>query len=384
MSADFWAGYASGAVGILIGNPLDLIKVRLQAQPQAQIPSQPLSAEPTLSRQAPIQAPVSASPLRSSSPLLANSVPATSTFAKYFQGKHSLLTGTAAPVLGYGALNAILFVAYNRTEEALNRTPLFQFHTATGGADKATAGSSLWTTWLAGAVGGLATWVISTPTELIKCRAQLAPTHSSESTTLSSYRITQQILRTESIRGLYHGGVVTALRDSIGYGFYFWAYELGGRLLASLLASQQPGFAGTLPTSVGNSDIGGLTATKTSFSTQETLKVLLSGGIAGVVTWASVFPLDVIKTRVQGQIYLPATSVSAVTPLLGSISTKRKGALQITKEAYAEGGARVFFRGLMVCSLRAFVVNAVQWLVYEWIMLELGPQNRDRWKESPP
>ena len=29
MSADFWAGYVSGAVGILIGNPLDVIKVRL-------------------------------------------------------------------------------------------------------------------------------------------------------------------------------------------------------------------------------------------------------------------------------------------------------------------------------------------------------------------
>ena len=31
MSADFWAGYLSGAVGILIGNPLDLLKTRLQA-----------------------------------------------------------------------------------------------------------------------------------------------------------------------------------------------------------------------------------------------------------------------------------------------------------------------------------------------------------------
>jgi len=30
MSADFWAGYISGAVGILIGNPLDILKVRLQ------------------------------------------------------------------------------------------------------------------------------------------------------------------------------------------------------------------------------------------------------------------------------------------------------------------------------------------------------------------
>ena len=31
MSADFWAGYVSGAAGIIIGNPLDLIKTRLQA-----------------------------------------------------------------------------------------------------------------------------------------------------------------------------------------------------------------------------------------------------------------------------------------------------------------------------------------------------------------
>ena len=31
MSADFWAGYLSGAAGILIGNPLDLVKTRLQA-----------------------------------------------------------------------------------------------------------------------------------------------------------------------------------------------------------------------------------------------------------------------------------------------------------------------------------------------------------------
>ena len=29
--SDFWAGYLSGAVGILLGNPLDLLKVRLQA-----------------------------------------------------------------------------------------------------------------------------------------------------------------------------------------------------------------------------------------------------------------------------------------------------------------------------------------------------------------
>jgi Mitochondrial carrier protein len=31
MSSDFWAGYISGAVGICVGNPLDVVKVQLQA-----------------------------------------------------------------------------------------------------------------------------------------------------------------------------------------------------------------------------------------------------------------------------------------------------------------------------------------------------------------
>jgi solute carrier family 25 carnitine/acylcarnitine transporter 20/29 len=31
MSADFWAGYLSGALGILIGNRLDVLKVNAQA-----------------------------------------------------------------------------------------------------------------------------------------------------------------------------------------------------------------------------------------------------------------------------------------------------------------------------------------------------------------
>ena len=45
MSADFWAGYLSGAAGILIGNPLDLVKTRLQAGPTTV--SSPASAAPS-------------------------------------------------------------------------------------------------------------------------------------------------------------------------------------------------------------------------------------------------------------------------------------------------------------------------------------------------
>jgi solute carrier family 25 carnitine/acylcarnitine transporter 20/29 len=52
MSADFWAGYVSGAVGIIIGNPLDLVKTRLQAR---RVPSSSEATIATASTTAPPQ-----------------------------------------------------------------------------------------------------------------------------------------------------------------------------------------------------------------------------------------------------------------------------------------------------------------------------------------
>ncbi|KAK8007419.1 hypothetical protein PG989_001409 [Apiospora arundinis] len=304
MSADFWAGYISGAIGIIIGNPLDVIKVRLQATSKESL----ISPTTTGGQQA----------------------AATTSFVRQVQqNTSSLITGTAAPILGYGALNALLFVSYNRSEAALNQTLSLQ--------------PNLWTTWLAGAIGGLATWAVSTPTELIKCRAQLA------SSPTSSWAITRRILKNEGVRGLYFGGAVTALRDSIGYGFYFWSYELSTQWMATTKQDEDKSLS------------------------QEAAKVLLCGGLAGVMTWASIFPLDVIKTRVQAQTLDPTTR-----PLLDDPSKpqRRLGAMEVAREAYREGGMRVFFRGLTICSVRAFFVNAVQWATYEWIMYELGQGKR--------
>ena len=109
---------------------------------------------------------------------------------------------------------------------------------------------------------------------------------------------------------------------------------------------------------------------------QEAAKVLLCGGLAGVVTWASVFPLDVVKTRVQTQIL----GIGENAALLGSGDAatiqKRLGSIEIARNAYRNEGMGVFFRGLGVCSVRAFIVNAVQWAVYEWIMRELDPKRQ--------
>ncbi|KAL2194525.1 mitochondrial carrier domain-containing protein [Corynascus similis CBS 632.67] len=357
MSADFWAGYISGAAGIILGNPLDVFKVRLQA------------GVTTSTTTTPSVAAASVSPTPTS---------ASSSYARPF------LLGTAAPVLSYGALNALLFVSYNRTEALLNQLT----GTTTNGDDQA-RGANLATTWLAGAVGGLATWVVSTPTELVKCRVQLEiPSYSSSqapnslagggvsaraagTSSPSSFAIAKQIFHTAGLRGLYFGGAVTAIRDSVGYGFYFWGYELCSRWIPTI----------TTTTSFSSSSNA-----KDSIVGSDAMRVLLCGGLAGIITWASIFPLDVIKTRVQTQqsLLLDQGCGGERVSLLGDGERrpgvgrrKTLGAWEVAKETYREGGVRPFFRGLTVCSVRAFIVNAVQWAVYEWIMMELG-QGRER------
>ncbi|CAK7270363.1 hypothetical protein SEPCBS57363_004066 [Sporothrix epigloea] len=356
MSADFWAGYISGAAGILIGNPLDLVKVRLQAGGDGRLGVVVGGGH---------VAGGTASPSRS-----------LSFSSALFQRTAALATGAAAPVLGYGALNALLFVSYRQAEMYLSG--LSSTFSGSDGLHAKTPTAA--TTWMAGAVAGLATWIVSTPTELVKCRAQLALAHptmtplsppSLSSTaspppplpqapkpvSSSSWAIARQVWRAEGVRGFFLGGTVTALRDSIGYGFYFWSYFLATAAWQQYetrrVAGQQ----------------------QTNHASPSATATLMCGGLAGVVTWASIFPLDVIKTRVQAQAQLPPLPSPASVPLLSrsiaSAQSRRLSTLDITRIAYREGGMSVFFRGLGVCSARAFVVNAVQWAVYEWIMREL-------------
>jgi solute carrier family 25 carnitine/acylcarnitine transporter 20/29 len=90
---------------------------------------------------------------------------------------------------------------------------------------------------------------------------------------------------------------------------------------------------------------------------QSAMNILLCGGVAGVVTWGSVFPLDMIKTRLQAQTIGDHGQVTETQALLGR---RTLSSFQIAKETYRAEGVKAFYRGLGVCSIRAFIVNAVQ------------------------
>ncbi|KAF2631429.1 mitochondrial carrier [Macroventuria anomochaeta] len=295
MSADFWAGYVSGAVGIIIGNPLDLVKTRLQAGSS------------------------SVQDVRGTS----TAVVAPRSFRGQFENAGTLVKGATAPILGYGALNALLFMTYNRTLTLLGDSPATP--------------NSFAKVFLAGATGGFASFVVSAPTELIKCRAQV-----STEINATSWSIAKQIWAKDGIRGLYYGGGITSIRDAVGYGFYFWSYEWSKQAWSSPDDTDR----------------------ETAF------KVLMCGGFAGIITWVSIFPMDVIKTRVQTQVLQPEPVRRSEQQTLLHAEGRRMqlSTIQIARHAYQTDGAGVFFRGLGICSVRAFIVNAVQWAVYEWMM----------------
>jgi solute carrier family 25 carnitine/acylcarnitine transporter 20/29 len=67
---------------------------------------------------------------------------------------------------------------------------------------------------------------------------------------------------------------------------------------------------------------------------------LLAGGAAGVASWASIYPLDVIKSRLQ------------------AAPGRYAGFADCLRRSVRDEGWRVLTRGLSACLLRAALVNA--------------------------
>ncbi|KAI4331448.1 hypothetical protein MLD38_029635 [Melastoma candidum] len=186
------------------------------------------------------------------------------------------------------------------------------------------------------ALGGFFTGALQslmlTPVELVKIRLQLqdtsAPAYNRPSRRPSSQpgpvMVARTILRTEGMMGLYRGLTITMLRDAPAHSLYFWTYEYVREKL-------HPGCRK---------------------NGQETMRTMLvAGGLAGVVSWAGSYPLDVVKTRLQSQ--------------SGSSPKRYMGITDCFRRSIQEEGYRVLWRGLGTAVARAFVVNGAIFVAYE-------------------
>ena len=184
------------------------------------------------------------------------------------------------------------------------------------------------------------TWLCS-PMELVKIRMQSqgeGQKQGSQRVYSSAFDCLKKIYQAEGVRGVYRGMGATVARELPAFGVYFATYEALCRLFTPETAKYCP-----------------------------TYGLLIAGGVAGCCSWLSNYPIDVLKTRIQQD----GRYVN------GKFYYKYTGYVDCVKQTLAEGGYRVFFRGLAPTLSRAFVTNAATFPVYTLCIRYLRPGDEE-------
>ncbi|XP_062864055.1 mitochondrial basic amino acids transporter isoform X2 [Trichomycterus rosablanca] len=210
-----------------------------------------------------------------------------------------LYKGIGSPMMGLTFINAIVFGVQGNAMRMLGRdTLLHQF--------------------MAGAAAGAIQCVICCPMELAKTRMQMQGTgekKSSRKLYKNSLDCLVRIYKREGVRGINRGMLTTVIRETPGFGVYFLTYDVLTRALGC-----EPDDLYIIP------------------------KLLFAGGMSGIASWLSTYPVDVIKSRLQ------ADGVGGVN--------RYSGIMDCMRQSWQREGWRVFTRGLTSTLLRAFPVNA--------------------------
>lgn len=220
-----------------------------------------------------------------------------------------LYRGMSSPVAGVALVNAIIFGVYGETQRHI--------------PDHA----SLSTHFVAGSIAGIAQSPICSPIELAKTRMQLQTSTAQLSGPLECLK---QTYKREGYRGVFKGLGITLLREAPSFGVYFLTYE-------------------ALTRTTDNSPVS-------------TPCMLLAGGLAGTASWVISYPLDVIKSRIQGS------------------GNRYTGAIDCLKQSVKLEGYSCLYRGLSSTIIRAFPTNAVTFAVVTWTFRLLGQENVDTTK----
>lgn len=214
-------------------------------------------------------------------------------------------------MMGLTFINAIVFGVQGNTMRLLGHdTPTNQF--------------------LAGAAAGAIQCVICCPMELAKTRMQMQGTGEKKKSTRKLYKNSLdcllRIYRREGLSGVNRGMLTTLIRETPAFGVYFLAYDVLTRSLGC-----EPDNRYMIP------------------------KLLFAGGMAGIASWLSTYPVDVIKSRLQ------ADGVGGVNQYSSIADCVRQS---VRREGYM-----VFTRGLTSTLLRAFPVNAATFATVTLVLM---------------
>uniref|UniRef100_A0A8R1Y4M6 ULP_PROTEASE domain-containing protein n=1 Tax=Onchocerca volvulus TaxID=6282 RepID=A0A8R1Y4M6_ONCVO len=222
-------------------------------------------------------------------------------------GIRGLYAGTVPALTSNIAENAILFTAYGYCKKivafAVGRSELEDMTPIENA--------------LSGSLASIFAAVVICPTELVKCRLQ-ARNEAFPGIRSNPFPICRDMYRTSGLKAFYTGMLSTLYREMIGYFLFFGAYELSRFYLT--------------PEGKSKSEIG-------------ILRTALSGGIGGVTLWAAVYPVDVVKSRMQ------VAGSGSFTNIFRSIVKNE--------------GIRTLYNGLTFTLVRAFWATGCLFVTYE-------------------
>ncbi|KAL7910888.1 mitochondrial carrier domain-containing protein [Trichoderma velutinum] len=177
---DLFSGAVGGIAQVLIGQPFDIVKVRLQTSNQY------------------------AGALEAAASIYKN------------EGALAFYKGTLTPLIGIGACVSVQFGAFHAARRWLEAR-----NTAQGRASELGYGQY----FLAGAFAGVANAPLSGPIEHIRIRLQSQPHGEGRLYNGPLDCIRKVSSHNGALSGLYRGEVVTVWRESFAYGAWFTAFE---------------------------------------------------------------------------------------------------------------------------------------------------------------
>ncbi|CAI5758624.1 unnamed protein product [Candida verbasci] len=223
--------------------------------------------------------------------------------------------GLKAPLVGACLETSILFTCYNFSNVYLTKS----FHLSD---------DNFAVKCLSGAFAGFAASFILTPIELVKCQLQVSNLVTrTGSTNIHTYStIIMKILNEKGIIGLFHGLESTIVREVFGTSIWFGTYEYINQYYRN---------------------------TKDTYIKNESLRLLISGAMAGLTFNLSVFPIDTIKSNIQ-------------TFDLRNHGKPKLNSWQITKYILSKpGGFKNLYNGLGITLIRSIPANAIIFYSYE-------------------
>ncbi|XP_033327658.2 mitochondrial basic amino acids transporter [Megalopta genalis] len=172
MALDFVAGCLGGSAGIMVGYPLDTIKVHMQTQDYR-------------------------NPKYKGNWHCFRTIIAKESVAGLYRGMTS-------PMAGVAMVNAIIFGVYGQAQKHMTNPDSLASH------------------FIAGTIAGIAQSPICSPMELAKTRIQLQASSGQFSGPLQYLKHTY---KWEGYRGVFKGLNITMLREAPSFGVYFLTYE---------------------------------------------------------------------------------------------------------------------------------------------------------------